>query len=159
MFDSREFRNVLGHFATGITVVTGVMGDGKATGVTVNSFSSLSLDPPLVLICLDKNTKSLDAYTERCCFVVHVLADDQIDLSNRFAAVGEEKMVGIDHDEWGNDCCPVLKDCLAVIKCHREMVYDGGDHVIIVGRVSEFDADPDKKPLLYYKGQYQTLTD
>ncbi len=156
MLDPSQFRNVLSRFATGITVVTGVIPGGKATGVTVNSFSSISMDPPLVMVCLDKRTKSLEAFTEGDCFAIHILGSHQKEVSNRFATVGEDKLVGVEYEEW-EGCCPVLRDCLAVLKCHREAVHDAGDHLIVIGRIREMEEGGDREPLLYYRSGYRGM--
>lgn len=152
MIDSRQFRDALGHFATGVTVVTTLDAERQPVGVTVNSFSSLSLDPPLILWSLAKKSYSLAAFESHPAFAIHVLAGDQQDLSNRFARAGTDKFAGLTTDE-GFGGVPLLKGCAAVFQCSTEFRYDGGDHLILVGRVQAF-ATEERPPLLFYRGRY-----
>jgi flavin reductase (DIM6/NTAB) family NADH-FMN oxidoreductase RutF len=154
MIDPRQFRDALGHFATGVTVVTTRDTEGQAVGVTVNSFSSLSLDPPLILWSLAKKSYSLAAFETHPTFAVHVLASDQQELSNRFARAGTDKFAGIEPKE-GFGGSPLLPGCAAVFECSTEFRYDGGDHVILVGRVQRFST-AERPPLLFYRGRYAT---
>lgn len=154
MIDPRAYRNALGHFATGVTVITTRDGEDKPVGVTVNSFSSLSLDPPLILWSLAKKSYSLTAFERHPAFAVHVLASDQQGLSDRFARAGSDKFAGIDAGE-GFGGVPLLPSCAAVFQCSTEHRYDGGDHVIMVGRVQRFDT-AERPPLLFYRGRYAT---
>jgi len=154
MIDSRQFRDALGHFATGVTVVTTVDAQWQPVGVTVNSFSSLSLDPPLILWSLAKKSYSLAAFETHPAFAVHVLASDQQDLSNRFARAGTEKFADLAVDK-GFGGVPLLDGCAAVFQCSTEFRYDGGDHVILVGRVQRIGTR-ERPPLLFYRGQYAT---
>ncbi|KAA0682310.1 flavin reductase family protein [Roseomonas genomospecies 6] len=156
-FDSRAFRNALGCFATGITVVTTVAPDGEPIGVTVNSFSSVSLDPPLVQFCLGRAAMSIDAFTAAPSFAVNILAEGQTDLSTRFSRRDlQERWDGVGVERWDSGV-PILTGCLANLECDREHVYEGGDHVIIVGRVRRLAGSEDGKPLLYFRGAYATL--
>jgi len=152
MTDAREFRNALGRFATGVTIVTTRTPDGAPWGVTVNSFSSVSLEPRLVLWSLAKKSYSLEAFRKSSSFVIHVLAADQEDISNRFARGAERKFAGVPCTD-GIDGSPVLPGCAAVFQCRSTHQYDGGDHVIFVGEVRHFDAS-DREALLFYKGSY-----
>lgn len=155
--DSRAFRNALGCFATGITVITTVEPDGTPVGVTVNSFSSVSLDPPLVLFCLGRASQSLAAFESAGAYAVNILADDQQDLSNRFANRNlQERWDGV-AAERGVTGVPLLKGCLATIECDLDKMLDGGDHVILVGRVRRLESREDGKPLLYFRGGYKEL--
>ncbi|NIA67013.1 flavin reductase family protein [Pelagibius litoralis] len=155
-FDSLAFRQVLGRFATGVTVVTTRDSVGANCGVTVNSFASVSLDPPLVLFCLDKAAMSFEAFSRTGQFAVNFLSADQHDLSIRFATAATDKWDGIAYDLWPSEI-PVLKDCLANLGCRKEAVHEGGDHVIIVGRVEILSLDDDKGPLVYYQSGYREL--
>lgn len=151
-FDQREFRNALGRFATGVTVITTLGADGKPEGLTANSFSALSLDPPLVLWSLDKGSFLLPIF-ERCeCFTINVLAAGQRSLSDRFARAGTDKFAGV---PWkaGLGGTPVIDGCLAHFECHAEARHEGGDHVIYVGRVARFSYGGGE-PLLFAAGRY-----
>ncbi|NYZ14904.1 flavin reductase family protein [Azospirillum sp. RWY-5-1] len=155
-FDSREFRSALGCFATGIAVITAVSADGHAVGVTVNSFSSVSLDPPLVLYCLGKAAQSFDALASADSFAVNVLAEDQKELSVRFSRSAlQDRFAGLSVTT-GVTGAPILDGCLATLDCTREAMHDAGDHIIIVGRVQGLTSR-DGRPLLYYRGAYAEL--
>lgn len=154
--DNADFRSALGCFATGITVVTSVTPDGRPMGLTVNSFNSVSLDPPLVLFSLDRRNGDLADFEAAGHFAVNVLTRHQQDVSVRFSTSPETRWPGLD---WAtlDTGAPVLKDCLAVFDCRTEAVHDGGDHVIFLGRVVAMTApNPDAGPLMYYRGRYVT---
>ncbi len=152
MIDARELRNALGHFATGVTVVTTLGPEGERIGVTVNSFAALSLDPPLVLWSLAKKSWSLPAFQSAGHFCIHVLAHDQQAVSDRFAKAGEDKFAGVDIGE-GVGGVPLLPGGMAVFQCSVEHRYDGGDHIILVGRVERLTTRS-TAPLLFYRGRY-----
>jgi flavin reductase (DIM6/NTAB) family NADH-FMN oxidoreductase RutF len=149
--DTRELRHALGCFATGITVVTARAADGRAAGVTANSFCSVSLDPPLVLWCLSKSAPSGSVFVKATHFAIHVLAEDQADLSARFSRPSKDKFAGLQVSD-GLAGTPVL-DCAAVFECRCEHRYDGGDHLIIVGRVERY-RHTKRPPLLFHSGRY-----
>jgi flavin reductase (DIM6/NTAB) family NADH-FMN oxidoreductase RutF len=155
-FDRRAFRNALGCFATGVTVVTTVTDAGDPVGLTANSFSSVSLDPPLVLFCLDRASQNLDAFRVSGRFAVNVLGDDQRDLSVRFSTTIGDRWDGVAWERWETGA-PVLNGCLATLDCETEAIHEGGDHVIIVGRVKRLASVVDGKPLLYFRGDYATV--
>ncbi len=155
MFDPREFRNALGQFATGVTIVTTLDTAGAPIGVTANSFSSVSLEPPLVLWSLARQSYSLPAFEAAGHFAIHVLGADQRALSDRFARAGNDKFADLDIRA-GLGGVPLLRHCAAVFECSVEHRYAGGDHVILVGRVQRFEtasADP-TPPLLFHRGRY-----
>ena len=154
-FDQRTFRNALGGFATGVTVVSGLARDGKAVGSTVNSFSSVSLDPPLVLFSLVTGNNSAEHFTPGRPFVVNVLAADQTALSNHFAKSFDDKWNGIAHETWDTGV-PVVPGAVANFEGEVIANHDGGDHVIVVGRVTRLHAPTEgaPAPLLYFKGKY-----
>ncbi|MBT5050350.1 MAG: flavin reductase family protein [Rhodospirillaceae bacterium] len=155
--DPREFRDTVGCFATGITIITTIDGDGGPVGLTANSFTSLSLDPPMVLFCLDRKVASFDAFQTGAHFAVNILADGQTDTSNRFAKSGPEKWTGFEFDCWDTDC-PILRGCLANMECSVASIHEGGDHVIVIGEVTRMThADGETNPLLYYRGRYANL--
>jgi flavin reductase (DIM6/NTAB) family NADH-FMN oxidoreductase RutF len=157
-FDRRAFRNALGCFATGVTVVTTVTDAGEPVGLTANSFSSVSLDPPLVLFCLDRASHNLDAFRAAGRFAVNVLGDDQRDLSVRFSTTIGDRWDGVVWERWETGA-PVLNGCLAALDCETEAIHEGGDHVIIVGRVQRLATTTDGKPLLYFRGNYATVAE
>ncbi|HSG62336.1 MAG TPA: flavin reductase family protein [Pseudomonadales bacterium] len=162
--DSKALRNAFGHFATGVTVVTTMgtdpeTGEAKPVAMTANSFSSVSLDPPLVLWSIDKGSKSYGAYTHNDHFAIHVLHRGQQDLSNRCASRDIDKFAGL---EWtkGIGDAPLFNDFSCRFQCRVEHRYEGGDHQIIVGRVLDYDCNTDAEhhqPLLFFKGQYRDV--
>lgn len=155
-FTSLEFRTACGRFATGVTVVTALGADGSPVGVTINSFSSVSLEPPLVLFCLDRGALSFAAFEAAKSFAINVLSDDQQALSERFAQQGAPKFGDLDLMQWDTGC-PILKGCLANLECLTDAVHDGGDHIIVVGRVCRLAVSDAGRPLVYYAGRYAGL--
>ncbi|MEQ8356779.1 MAG: flavin reductase family protein [Kiloniellaceae bacterium] len=155
-FDSLNFRQALGSFATGVAVVTASDAAGENCGITVNSFSSVSLDPPLILYCLDKAAMSFETFRQADRFAVNVLREDQHELSVRFATAAIDKWDGVAHDLWSGGL-PVLRSCLANLACRRESLYEGGDHVIIVGRVERLHLGGGGEPLVYFQSRYRTI--
>ena len=156
-FDPRAFRNALGSFATGVTVVTTVGPDGEDVGVTASSFNSVSIDPPLILWSLDKRAKSMPAFERADYFIVNVLSTGQVDISNRFARAGEDKFAGIELER-GVGNVALLPDCSARFQCRPEYAYEGGDHVIMVGRVVDYDVSG-RPGLVFQQGRYAVGTD
>ena len=155
-FDSLAFRQAMGRFATGVTVVTTRNGAGENCGVTVNSFTSVSLDPPLVLFCLDRAALSYDAFCQAEKFAINVLCAEQQRLSVRFSTAASDKWDGVAFELWPTGV-PVLKGCLANLGCRKEAVHDGGDHVIFVGRVEDLQLNADKDPLVYFQSVYRGI--
>lgn len=155
--DPAAFRRAMGCFATGITVITTRDTDGSPIGITANSFTSLSLDPPLVLFCLDRRSQTLAAFSEHKHFAVNVLADDQEGLSRNFARSDVDKFDGIAFES-GETGCPLLPHCLTSFECQVEKIVDGGDHVILIGRVLREPSVRDGcQPLLFFRGRYGVL--
>ncbi len=152
MIEARQLRDALGHFATGVTVVTTLAPTGERIGVTVNSFAALSLEPPLVLWSLAKRSWSLAAFEACGHFAIHILAHDQQELSDRFAKAGQDKFAGIELAP-GLGGVPLLPGCMAGFECAVEHRYDGGDHIILVGRVERLTTRS-TAPLLFYRGRY-----
>ena len=151
-FDTRRFRDVVGTFPTGVTVVTA---PGPA-GLTTNAFSSVSLDPPLVLVCFDNGSRTLPAVRECGRFAVNVLRAGQEELAAVFAskAIAEEKFAAVTHTvEHG---VPVLDDALAWLACELVELVEAGDHTIGIGRVTALEAS-EGEPLLFFRGEYGTL--
>ncbi len=153
--DAREIRNVMGHFATGVTVITTSDITGKPFGLTVNSFTSLSLNPPLVVVCVDKTVDCYSCFDESKVFAVNVLSEDQEELSRRFATKGIEKFAGI---QWrmGEHGSPLLDRVIGTIECKVTLSYEGGDHTIFLGEILSATAKGDR-PLLFFKGKYHRL--
>lgn len=151
-FDPKDFRRALGMFGTGVTIVTTRAENGEPVGITANSFNSVSLEPPMVLWSLAKNARSLPVFQSASTWNVHILSNEQEALSNRFARVGEDKFSGLPLDS-EEAHAPLLQDCSARFKCKTAFQYDGGDHIIFVGEVTGYDANP-HPPLLYVTGGY-----
>lgn len=154
--EPRDFRHALGCFASGVCVVTTQARNGQALGVTISSFCSVSLEPPLVLFCLGKNTSNLDAYAASSCFAVNVLAESQMDLSENFARQSDDKFQGISFQK-GKNGCPIFQGCVATLECKLIDTHDGGDHIIIVGRVDRLGTTQGGAPLLRYRGDYANI--
>ncbi len=151
----KQFRQALGAFTTGVTVVTTHGPDGQDYGLTANSFNSVSVDPPMVLWSLNKNASSKPAFAEAGHFAVHVLATDQEPVSNRFAKSGTDKFAGLTLAR-GPGNVPLLDGCSARFQCRTSYQYEGGDHIIFVGEVLAFDRF-DKAPLVFHSGGYRRL--
>ena len=155
-FDRRDFRRALGQFATGVTVVTTRAGDGRPLGVTVNSFSSLSLNPPLVLWCLSRQAASLPDFVRASHFAINVLAADQHHLSRQFSTPLADKFDGVDFAE-GTAGVPLLNKVTARFLCRNVKQYDGGDHVIFIGEVQNYECF-EGEPLVFHSGRYRVAT-
>lgn len=154
--DARTFRDALGCFATGVTVVTAIGPDDTPVGLTANSFTSVSLDPPLLLVCIANRAGSAAALRAADRFAVNVLQIGQQPTSNRFAGKGEDRFATTPW-EVGEFGTPVLAGSLSSFECAREAVHDGGDHFILVGRVLKAIFEPRRDPLLYFRGKYRKL--
>jgi flavin reductase (DIM6/NTAB) family NADH-FMN oxidoreductase RutF len=148
----QEFRTALGHFASTVTVVTVRCADGRLAGITVTAFSSLSLEPPLVLICIDRRAFVHEHLQMGTVFAVNMLSENQEVLSRRFATSDPDQFRGVGYVD-GLDGVPLLEDVLAVVECRIVAEQPGGDHTIFVGQV-ESTRVTDGKPLLYYRGGY-----
>ncbi|MGH8461252.1 MAG: flavin reductase [Stenotrophobium sp.] len=155
-FDTRNFRSALGNFATGVTIITTRCDDGSPVGITANSFNSVSLEPPMVLWSLAKNSRSLPAFDAAKHWAVHILAANQEALSNRFAKSGADKFAGLD-TAIGIGGSPLLDGCATRLQCSTAFRYEGGDHIIFVGRVLGFDHNP-VAPLVFHGGSYAVAT-
>lgn len=151
-FDTTAFRNALGSFTTGVTIITAKAPDGTPVGLTANSFNSVSLDPPMVLWSLAKTSLSVEAFNKAKHWNVHVLSQDQQDLSNTFASRGENKFAGINLED-GVSEAPLIPSCSARFQCRNMVTHDGGDHLIYIGEVLNFDQQ-NLPPLVFQQGQY-----
>jgi flavin reductase (DIM6/NTAB) family NADH-FMN oxidoreductase RutF len=154
--DPRTLRDALGCFATGVTVVTCLGPEGQPAGLTVNSFTSVSLDPPLLLVCLARHAASATALIEASHFAVNVLQTGQQPASIRFSTRDEDRF-GTTPWSCGEAGAPILADSLGVFECERYAVHGGGDHHILVGRVVKASFDASLDPLLYFRGLYRRL--
>ncbi|MFB7640168.1 flavin reductase family protein [Peribacillus butanolivorans] len=154
--DQREFRNTMGTFATGVTIITAKGEDGKNIGLTANAFSSLSLDPPLILVCIDKKSSSVPAFQKGRPFVVNLLSEEQENECWSFAKGGVDKFVNAQYELSPNGV-PILKENLSTIICDVFEVLEGGDHVIVTGLAKEISRNEEKKPLIFYSGNICNL--
>jgi flavin reductase (DIM6/NTAB) family NADH-FMN oxidoreductase RutF len=154
-FSTTDLRNALGSFATGVTIITTLGSNGQKVGMTANSFNSVSLDPALVLWSIGRDTNCFEDFIAADAFAIHILADNQMDISNRFAKTGADRFAGLETSE-GRSGVPLLTHYSSCFQCNIEHQYDGGDHVILVGRVLEF-TDRGLKPLVFHRGGYREL--
>lgn len=150
-----EFRAALGRFVSGVTVVTTRGDDSRPVGMTVSAFASVSLDPPLILACIDKRASVHGSFAEGTYFAVNILAEDQEHLSRRFASKDQDRFNGTGYTE-GVTRTPLLDGALAYLECRVVNAYPGGDHTIVVGEV-ESTAVAENKPLAYFRGGYSQL--
>lgn len=149
---SIQFREALGRFSSGVTVVTVASGSEK-TGLTVSAFSSVSLNPPLVLVCIDKRSPSIDMIHRVKAFAVNILTDEQAAVSNQFASKTVDKFEGITHSS-GPLGQPLLNNALVRMECSLWNAVDAGDHIVFFGQIESSEVNEDLQPLLYYRGQY-----
>lgn len=159
--DARAYRDVVGHFPTGVVVVTSADPASRAMhGVTVNAFASLSLDPTLALVCISREAQSHEFLTTRPAFVVNVLARRQVALAERFAGrapLVSGELAGVPFTP-GIDGAPLLDGCVAWLECRRHATFPGGDHTILVGEVIDARLGDDDDPLVFFTGDYTALT-
>jgi flavin reductase (DIM6/NTAB) family NADH-FMN oxidoreductase RutF len=155
-----DFRRVMGHFATGVTIITAWDAERRPTGLTASSFTSVSLHPPLILVCVSQKALSYPAIKSAGRFAVNILSMGQEAVSRRFAttAAGDEKFAGLDYRS-GPLGLPILTEALAELECRVVSAYPGGDHTIFVAQVESADCrgDVGKEPLLYFRGKYSRL--
>jgi flavin reductase len=155
-FDPKKQRQILGHFATGVTVVT-TDGEAGSHGMTANAFASLSLNPPLILVAVDKRALMLDFLNKNRCFAVNILRLDQEDLSRRFATPGPKDFSGLNVTTVSTGS-PILVDAIAFLDCRVHDILPGGDHEIFVGEILAGDYRGGD-PLLYFAGGYRRLAE
>jgi len=153
--DGKEFRRLLGHFAAGVTIITTKSGDDEPYGLTATAFSSVSLEPPLVLVCVDKKSETHPHFGVSGVYGVNFLTSEQVNLSNRFAKSGGDKFEGV---EWtpGSIGVPLLAGALAHLECRISDTVDAGDHTIFIGRV-EAGSVNEGDPLLHFNGAYRSI--
>ena len=153
--EAQELRRVMGHFATGVTVITTTDGDGAPQGLTANAFMSLSLNPPLVIISVDKGATCYNCFTLGNGFTINFLSEDQEDVSRRFATKGIDKFADLKWHASSNGAA-LIDGALAQVECKITACHDGGDHTIVVGEILNAAANGER-PLLFFKGKYQKL--
>jgi flavin reductase (DIM6/NTAB) family NADH-FMN oxidoreductase RutF len=153
--DAQELRRVMGHFATGVTVITTKDKNGGHNGLTANAFMSLSLNPPLILISVDKGATCYACFELDNGFTVNFLSEDQEEISRRFATKGIDKFAGLKWKE-GNNGAAIIDGVLGHVECRITQCYDGGDHTIVLGEILNLNATGER-PLLFFKGKYQKL--
>jgi flavin reductase (DIM6/NTAB) family NADH-FMN oxidoreductase RutF len=151
--EGQFFRRILGHYPTGVCVVTAMQEDGKAAGMAVGSFTSVSLHPPLVAFFPDRSSTSWPRIERTGRFCVNILADDQEWLCRRFASRIEDKFEGVSH-RLSDAGMPILDDVVAWIDCTLHAVHEAGDHFIVLGKVESLDTGRDAHPLLFFRGGY-----
>ncbi|MBU0726737.1 MAG: flavin reductase family protein [Alphaproteobacteria bacterium] len=157
------FRQAMGRFATGIAVATTLDHRGHPLGITINSLTSVSLSPPLILFCIDREATAFPAFADAECFAINILAADQQPLSVQFALPLDAEIVpdrwdAVSWRQWATGA-PILEGCLSTLECRRHALYDGGDHIILVGEVIQVGlAATDESPLLYFQGGYRDLS-
>jgi len=152
-----DFRRVMGHFATGITVVTATLPEGKRFGFTVNAFSSVSLNPPLVLICVVNGGEAEASMAAAEHFAVNILADDQENLSRQFSSRVPDRYEGVQAKP-GASGAPLLSGCIGYLECRKAAAHPAGDHTIIVGEVLIAEARDEGLPLLYFRSGYRKVS-
>ena len=154
--DSREFRNALGSFTTGVCIITASPEGHAPFGMTVNSFASVSLDPALLLWSLQNDSECFALFEQTEKFAVNILADDQQDLSNQYAKKGDH-ILAAEHFHLGKSGTPLIRGVVTSFECDIWARYPGGDHVILVGEATEMSSNANKQPLLFNAGQYRQL--
>ncbi|WP_426043873.1 flavin reductase family protein [Caulobacter sp. DWR3-1-2] len=154
--DARALRSAFGCFTTGVTVITTTGEGGRRVGLTANSFTSVSLDPPLALVCVDLNSRSLSALDAGGLFTVNVLHADQQAMARQFVQKDGDRFAGIDTETWITGA-PILPGCMANFECVTHHVFDAGDHRVYVGRVVKLRYDPDHEPLVYLQGRFRRV--
>ncbi len=155
--DQQTLRKALGCFATGVTVVTARTPDGEPVGLTANSFTSVSLEPPLLLVCPALSAATTKVLLEADHFAVNVLSDKQADLSHLFATKGTDRFAAVQFETWHHDV-PIIPEALANFECRRYSIADGGDHAILVGQVEHVRFADEGDPLLYFRSRYRGLS-
>jgi 4-hydroxyphenylacetate 3-hydroxylase, reductase component len=151
-FDTKDLRKALGKFATGVTVVTTLDRDGQAVGVTANSFSSVSLEPPIVLWSLKRSSPSLACFDHTGRFTINVLTLSQLNLSHQFAKSNKDKFEGVSYQA-GIEGIPLLDHCASNFECVTHQRIEVGDHILFLGRVEQY-RHHDEETLLFCQGQY-----
>jgi flavin reductase (DIM6/NTAB) family NADH-FMN oxidoreductase RutF len=158
MFTSYDFRKAVAHFPTGVSVVSTRAPDGSFIGVTANSFSSISLDPPLVSVSLNKNLRSFRHFVEASHFGINILAADQHGISSTFARAGSDKWSWV-RSHVAPAGSPFIRPNIAAFECATYAQYEGGDHLIFLGRVVHLEVNENADPLVFFRSNYRRLSD
>lgn len=153
--ETRQFRHALGAFPTGVTIVTTIDKNGEPIGFTANSFSSVSLDPKLILICIDKASINLEAFTDNDHFAVSILSEKQQQISTTFASPVDDRFTGVGWSQQSTGS-PIIDNAVAWFDCEKDKCIDAGDHYVLLGRVLEFDSNI-ATPLVFLRGNYVNL--
>ncbi|MDO8433248.1 MAG: flavin reductase family protein [Candidatus Binatus sp.] len=156
--EKNELRRIMGHFATGVTIITSVRSSGELHGLTANAFTSVSLVPPLLLICVDKKAESYPCFSETRVFTVNILSSDQEALSRKFSVSGGNKFEGVSY-RIGANGAPILDGTLAYIECAVSQEVDAGDHTLYLGDIQQAETPHEGKPLLFFRGGYREMGD
>lgn len=154
-FSETDFKHCLGTFATGVTVATTHNADNSPVGVTINSFSSVSLSPPLILFCLEKTASPHQSFADNNYFAINILHENQKHISENFTHPINSTWDNIDLVK--NTKAPIIQNCIAYLECEKQHSYEGGDHTIFIGKVINLHSEPSNNPLLYYRGNYTKL--
>ncbi len=159
-FTAREFRDALGLFPTGVAIVTTLDAEGRPAGITVNSFTSVSLEPPLILVSVARTSRNFDLFNVVSHFAVNLLREEQRHVSTAFASPTADRFGAVRHRA-GHGNAPVIEGHLVAFECETYARYEGGDHVLLLGKVLSLGIDPNlpPKPLLYFRGQYRELSE
>ncbi|WP_171056447.1 flavin reductase family protein [Paenibacillus sinopodophylli] len=156
--DAMEWRGTMGKFATGVTVITTIDEQGSPVGMTANAFTSLSLDPPMVLICVDNKSDTLAKLLASNKYCVNILADNQEEVSRKFARKGGPEKFEDAAYRLGESGVPVLEGCLVSVECQVKEAVQGGDHVVLLGEgLHIHQTESETQPLLFYRGKYEKL--
>lgn len=157
LFDSRAFRHALGHFPTGVAIVTTRTPEGRPVGLTINSFSSLSLEPPLIMWSLANQSPSLNVFENCSYFAINVISQEQVGAALGFANPKvEDKFALISHID-GEEGVPLLDNCVATFVCKNYRQHEGGDHTLFIGRVVRHSTITEHEPAVFHKGQFTRL--
>ncbi len=154
--DIRALRTAFGCFSTGVTIVTACAPNGRRVGLTANSFTSVSLDPPLALACIDLRSASLAVLEDAGAFAVNILHAEQQEVAKRFTCKMVDRFDGLQVDTWRTGA-PILAGCMANFECELNHVFSAGDHRVCIGRVVKLRYDPAHEPLIYSRGRYRRV--
>lgn len=154
--DTKYLRRILGQFATGVAIVTAQKDDGQPCGITINSLTSVSLDPPLLLFCLSKTSGTLPVFQQSEKFAINILDGEQKQLSQDFARINYDKFANVIWKKGENDC-PIFPFNIATIECTKVNEFDGGDHRIFLGKIDFAHGHESYDPLIYHAGNYKKI--
>lgn len=157
LIDQRDFRRALGYFPTGVAIVTTRTPEGRPIGLTINSFSSLSLDPPLIMWSLANRSVSLSAFQESSYFAINILNRDQVEAALGFASSDvQDRFALVSHAD-GQEGVPLIDNCVATFVCENYQQYPGGDHTIFIGQVVRHSTIAEHEPAVFHRGQFTTI--